>query len=98
MKHQRKLRETKPQSTRGFRHENAEPAQLGGLPQPVRREGWLLSAKSTGHLGTGFAGKFRRAVAQNTLFGCQQQFHERQLGRFSTRRAMTLRWISLEPL
>ena len=100
-KHQGKLGEAETEAVRGTRDEDAEPPEFARLAQPCRREARLLLAKSARHLRPRRRDEFGGAVAQQSLLRCQMQVHERmavrQFGRFSTRRARTLRWISDEP-
>ena len=100
-KHQRELGEAQTEAIHRTRNEDAEPSQFPRLPQPCRREARVLPAKSARHLRPRRRDEFGGAVAQQRLLRCQMQFHApiaaRQLGRFKTRRARTLRWISDEP-
>src|SRR5579862_94695 len=100
--HQPELGEAKPEAAGGLRNENTEPPEVAGFAKPRRCKTWIVLAKTARHLRPRCSDKFGGAVAQQRLLLCQMQFHDRcravrQLGRLSTRRASTLRWISDEP-
>ena len=101
LEHQGELGEAEIEAIRRTRNEDAKPPELPRLPQSRRREARILLAKSARDLRPRRRDEFGGAVAQQSLLRCQMQVHDdrsrSQFGRFRTRRARTLRWISDEP-